>query len=211
MEKHLSDGDTLLEVAIGTGYPFADYFSKKGYTVYGVDISPELIEKCKKLYPNIKSKVGDAEDLEYPDNFFDGTYCFDSTWYFPNLKMAIDNMLQVTKPGGSVIFDIQNRNKKEIEKAYKRRLNDTTGIGIVKTYIKNIAKLILRRGTPDWHLIIHETPTLPEDVCQYLKDLGFPYVFHILVRKQDDSLEMEDSSDPSFLQYDRLIFHVLKQ
>lgn len=93
----------LLEVAIGTGYPFGDFFQKAGYSVYGIDISPDLIDKCRQLNPNINCKVGDAEDLDYPDDFFDCVYCFHSTWYFPNLNKAIDEMLRVTRPGGGVL------------------------------------------------------------------------------------------------------------
>mgnify|MGYP001281726718 CR=1 FL=1 len=74
----------ILEVGVGTGYPFATTFQEKGYDVYGIDISPQLVDKCKKSYPNIKCEVGDAENLPYKDNFFDVVYCFHSTWYFPD-------------------------------------------------------------------------------------------------------------------------------
>lgn len=95
--KHVPEAGKLLEVAIGTGYPFADFFQKAEYSVQGIDISPKLIEKCRQLYPKINCKVGDAEDLDYPDDFFDCVYCFHSTWYFPNLNKAIDEMLRVTR------------------------------------------------------------------------------------------------------------------
>src|SRR5215475_8510508 len=67
---------TLLEVAIGTGYPIADHLQKSGHEVHGVDISPELVHRCRELNPAIQAKVGDAENLDYPDATFDATYCF---------------------------------------------------------------------------------------------------------------------------------------
>jgi len=72
--------------------------------VHVIDIAPTLIDKCKQLNPDIKCKVGDAEDLEYPDNYFHLTYCFHSTWYFPRLNKAIDEMLRVTRSGGKKIL-----------------------------------------------------------------------------------------------------------
>ena len=44
---HIPRGQKLLDVGIGTGYPFGDFFQKNGYDVYGIDISAELIRKCR--------------------------------------------------------------------------------------------------------------------------------------------------------------------
>ena len=82
--KNVSKEENILDVGIGTGFPFGDFFQKEGYNVHGVDIAPTLIEKCRKLNNKINCKVGDAENLEYPDNFFNCTYSFHSTFYFPN-------------------------------------------------------------------------------------------------------------------------------
>jgi ubiquinone/menaquinone biosynthesis C-methylase UbiE len=202
-------GKKLLEAAIGTGYPFADFFQKKGFLVYGIDISPRLIEKCNKLYPRIDAKVGDVEDLEFPDNYFDLTYCFHSTWLFPDLNKAIDEMLRVTKENGAILFDIQNRCNEEIERAYKKLVKGTIGIGRVKTYAKNIAKIVLRKGTPDWHFVIHQVPTHPEDVCNYLKECNITNTFQILARKEDETLE-KTTGGSLLEQYDRLIFFITK-
>jgi len=145
----------LLEVAIGTGYPFADFFQKAGYSVCGIDIAPDLIKKCKQLNPKIITKVGDAEDLAFPDDSFDCTYCFHSTWYFPDLNKAIDEMIRVTMPGGLVLFDIQNRNNKEILKIYSKHLLQGRKIYKIMRYAKNIVKLILHKGTPRWDFVVH--------------------------------------------------------
>ncbi len=74
-------GKKFLEVAIGTGYPFAFYFDSVGAEVFGIDISPDLVAKCQNAYPNVRCEVGDAEKLPYQD-MFDIVYCFHSSWYF---------------------------------------------------------------------------------------------------------------------------------
>ena len=55
-DRHLADlvlsslkPDTVLEVAVGTGIPFADHFQKTGSVVYGIDIAPVLIENAKTI------------------------------------------------------------------------------------------------------------------------------------------------------------------
>lgn len=122
MIKNNSEGVRILEVAVGTGYPFADYFCKCGWDIYGIDISPLLIEKCQSEHPCIKCKIADAEDLPFSDNFFDTVYCFHSSWYFPDIMKAISEMIRVVKPRGEVFFDIQNLNNISIKKAYFKRL-----------------------------------------------------------------------------------------
>lgn len=77
IERYLKpNSKKFLEVAIGTGYPFSDYFANKDYNVYGIDISSELVEKCKNLNPKINAIVGDAEKLDFESGIFDITFCF---------------------------------------------------------------------------------------------------------------------------------------
>lgn len=208
--QYFPKGGEFLEVAIGTGYPFADFFSKKGYSVHGIDIAPILIGKMRELYPDIKAYVGDAEDLEYPDNYFHCVYCFHSTWYFPNLKKVINEMIRVTRSGGGMImFDIQNLNNQDINRGFKERLSKTRGTYRIKRCIKNIAKVILNRGTPDWSIVCcHEVPVYPEVIYKYL--YNYPLcTFDIYVKNDDESLEIKKELS-SFSQYGRLVFVLRK-
>lgn len=106
MTRNFLKKGKILEVAIGTGFPFAQFLLNAGYRMYGVDISPKLIEECKKNYPEIVCKVGDAENLEYNNEEFDASYCFHSTSYFPNLEKTLNEMVRVTRYGGYIFFDI---------------------------------------------------------------------------------------------------------
>jgi len=208
--QHVSKGTKLLEVAVGSGYPNADFLQKAGYVVYGIDIAPELIDKCQKLNPYINCKVGDAEELEYSDDYFDATYCFHSTWYFPNLNKAVDEMLRVTRPGGIVLFDIQNLANEMIAKEHRQRLLERTGVRRVIKFARDIGAVILRRSVFNWHFlfhfVIHETPTYPESIYQHLKGIA---KFQVMVRKEDESIETR-SELGSFEDFGRLIFVIEK-
>lgn len=210
--QHVPKGARLLDVAMGTGYPFGDFFQKAGYSVYGIDISPRLIERCQQLYPDINSKVGDAEEMDYPDSYFDCTYCFHSTWYFPNLNKVIDEMLRVTCPGGLVIFDIQNRNNQEIDRAYRKRLSESIGMRRIIRYAKNVATAVVNRSIPAWHAIWHtnvyETPTYPESIYKHLEERGISD-FQVMTVKENESIETT-SELGSFRDFGRLGFVLRK-
>ena len=107
LSKKVKNGK-ILEVGIGDGFPYSNVLDEMGYEVYGIDISPKLIDMVKESLPNINVKLGDAEYLEFEDNFFDAVFCFRSTWYFPNVIKAIREMLRIVNKNGIVMFDIQN-------------------------------------------------------------------------------------------------------
>jgi len=203
-------GGKILEVAIGTGYPFGDFFQKAGYSVYGVDISPALIEKCRLLNPEICCKVGDAEDLDFPDNGFDCTYCFHATWYFPNLGKAIDEMIRVTKPGGLVVFDIQNRNNWEIAAALrKQQFMNNTILGRSLSFGKMVIKHAIGRGKPSLHFVLYEVPSYPEEIYNHLRETEASDI-QVMVRKEDDSIERVAKRD-SLKEFARVVFAARKK
>jgi ubiquinone/menaquinone biosynthesis C-methylase UbiE len=153
-------------------------------------------------------KVGDAESLEYKSGSFDCTYCFHSTWYFPDLNKVIDEMMRVTKKGGLVIFDIQNRDNPEIAHNFRKHIFYTKGAGRLFRYTKNMAKILLKRGVQHWGSAVWETPSYPQEIKSHLNSKNF-INFQILARKDDDTLEIQTKIDsPST--YKRLIFIIIQ-
>jgi ubiquinone/menaquinone biosynthesis C-methylase UbiE len=149
----------LLEVAIGTGEPIASTLSESGLSLFGVDISPELVDECRKNNPHIPCEVGDAEQLKYEDGFFDLAYCLHSSWFIPDIEMAIHEMLRVVRSQGSVVIDIQNHANNQINKIYKiHKFENEVVIGKFYKTFKNSAKWILQKGTQDWPFIVSQTP-----------------------------------------------------
>ena len=145
LSKRLKNGK-FLEVGIGDGFPYSNVLDEMGYEVYGIDISPIHVDMVKESLPNINVSLGDAEDLEFQDNFFDIVFCFRSTWYFPDLIKSISEMLRVVKNDGLVMFDIQNSNHpihlKNLKEQLRRKNSYIYVISI--RLIRNLIKLITR-------------------------------------------------------------------
>jgi ubiquinone/menaquinone biosynthesis C-methylase UbiE len=195
---------SLLEVASGTGYPFSQDLHRRGYHLHGVDIADSLIRESYHLDAGILACVGDAEKLPFLAQTFDSCFCFHSTFYFPDLSRALDEMIRVTRVGGTIVFDIQNANHPAIARAYARRRSVATGNRRWLRYGKNIAKIALRRGFADWSSVIREVPSDWRSVAAHLLTSG---VFEItrFGRGSADNLDQIDD-DAQVDRYARLVY-----
>ena len=215
--KDKKNGKTL-EVGIGDGEPFSMDLEKYGFNVYGIDLSPLHIKAVKQRYPNINASVGDAENLDFKNNFFDVVFCYRSSWYFPDLIKAISEMLRVTKVGGLVVFDIQNSQNsihqlslKEKERVQRENIFKY----ILLKYIKNVMKVLIKplkfSYYIDWSIkkpVIIGMPTDPNNVIDFLKNQN-GITFHIFGVSWDHSpslIKLKDLNNMN--EFDRLFFEV---
>ncbi len=195
----------ILEVGIGTGEVIAESFISDK-EVNGVDISDNLISRCKELFPKINAEVGDAENLFFKDGLFDLVYCIHTTWYFPDLKKAIFEMLRVTKKGGYVVFDIQNIQNYEINKNYKKhKYENSNFFGKFYKTCKNFIKFILRNGIIEWDFAIYEVPSNPFSIINELR-LKKIDDFKTLIPMEKDNLTTLIEIQSDFDKYPRIIF-----
>lgn len=61
--QYLSPNAKILDVGCGSGKPIAAYLVKKGFEVYGIDISAKLVEYAKEVMPDDHLFVGDICDF----------------------------------------------------------------------------------------------------------------------------------------------------
>ncbi len=123
---------TLLEIGCANGsYTFE--FAKLGFTVTGLDLSPQCIQYARKRarrlrVKNIQFEIGDAEDLSiFPDNTFDGVISFSALRYVPNIQAAVNEIFRILKRHKSVVLDFQNKRSPWFN-YLKPRLTGTTHI-----------------------------------------------------------------------------------
>jgi ubiquinone/menaquinone biosynthesis C-methylase UbiE len=111
-EPLVGPGTRVLDVGCGTGIS-APFYLEKGCAYHGVDIAEKMIEQCKAKVRCAEAtfSVGDVEaGLPFPDGSFDLAIALGLLEYLDRLDAALDEMVRVTRPGGSLILTVPNRN-----------------------------------------------------------------------------------------------------
>jgi ubiquinone/menaquinone biosynthesis C-methylase UbiE len=111
----ISIGQTVLDVATGTGQPaltIARIVGPNGKVV-GVDLSPEMLEIAKQeaasqgLTSTVDFQVVKDESLSmFSDNTFDSVVCRNGLMFMPDPVKALKTFLRVLKPGGKAAVTV---------------------------------------------------------------------------------------------------------
>jgi SAM-dependent methyltransferase len=117
-------GGRILEVSIGPGVNLPYLVGRPDVgEIFGLDISQGQLNRCREYIAhkgwNIQLQLGNAEQLPYQDNSFDGVFHIGGINFFNNKKKAIEEMIRVAKPGRRIL--ICDENEKGAQ-AYERFL-----------------------------------------------------------------------------------------
>jgi len=119
------EGETVLEIGFGTGHCLKRIAKLVGPAgkVYGIDISPEMLEKTKKrlekegLANRVKLCCGDATCLPFDESAFDAVFMSFTLEVFdtPEIPRVLARIKKVLKPGGRLgIVDMSKENGKSV-------------------------------------------------------------------------------------------------
>lgn len=112
MLAKIKDGQSILEVAVGTGLTFEEILraNPTGQNV-GVDLTPAMLERAKSRIDKLKVNnyqlsIGDAYQLKFPDGQFDllmNNYLFD---LLPekDFVSVLKEFERVLKPNGRIVL-----------------------------------------------------------------------------------------------------------
>ncbi|WP_373899446.1 class I SAM-dependent methyltransferase [Haloimpatiens sp. FM7315] len=111
--SNITKGNKVLDIAVGRGaslFPSVNKVKSSGYVV-GIDSSKVMIEETHKdiLSKNIVNaevKVMDADELDFPEDYFDNVVCGFGIGYLLLGKHKLKNVIKVLKTGGQVAFSI---------------------------------------------------------------------------------------------------------
>jgi ubiquinone/menaquinone biosynthesis C-methylase UbiE len=99
-------GDSVLETSVGTGLNFK--YLPPGVTLTGIDLSPEMLERCKTNLRNWRFEadlfIGNAECLPFADSSFDVVFHVGGINFFSDRAKAIREMIRVAKPGSKILI-----------------------------------------------------------------------------------------------------------
>ena len=113
LQRFTRSTDVCLDVGIANGL-IAIPLSYQVREVYGVDISPKMLDECecrlaKENVKNIKVFERSAKDLLFPDDTFDVVYSYATLILVPEPEKAYREIARVLKPGGYAIIDITGK------------------------------------------------------------------------------------------------------
>jgi len=117
-------GGCVLEVSIGPGVNLPYLVGRPDVgEIFGLDISPGQLQRCQEYAASqewdVQLHLGNAEQLPYPDNTFEGVFHLGGINFFNDKQAAIDEMIRVAKPGTRIL--ICDENEKGAQ-AYERFL-----------------------------------------------------------------------------------------
>lgn len=95
----------VCDMGCGPGH-IARYVRDRGTSVFGLDLSPRMVEQARKLNPHISFQVGDMMALDLQDEALAGIIAFYAIVNIPldSLRTVFQEMARVLQPGGLLLL-----------------------------------------------------------------------------------------------------------
>jgi SAM-dependent methyltransferase len=101
----LEPGWLVLDVGCGAG-SFLRIVAERGGRPYGLDASDALIAFAGERLPDADVRVGEMEELPWPDATFDLVTGFNSFFFADDMVAALREARRVAKPGAAVVVQV---------------------------------------------------------------------------------------------------------
>jgi len=96
-------GDTVLDVATGTGAVAAELIARTGCAVVGLDQSPQMLAEARRRLPAAVELVeGDADHLPFDDASFAALTFTYLMRYVDDPEATLRELARVVRPGGTI-------------------------------------------------------------------------------------------------------------
>lgn len=79
------------------------------YETYGHDLNRTYIVRAQRSVPNAAFTWGPADQVPYPDDFFDGVLLLDVLEHVPNERAVLTEIARVLRPGGVLVLSVPNQ------------------------------------------------------------------------------------------------------
>ena len=95
------DQGHVVELGAGPGH-VAAYLQQRGVDISALDLSEQMVEEARRLFPRLQAVVGDMLDLPYVNGSLAGVVAFYSIIHFDDtqLERAFEEMARVLRAGG---------------------------------------------------------------------------------------------------------------
>lgn len=95
-------GETVLDVACGTGIAALAALDREAGSVTGIDINPGMLAVARAKTDRVDWVEGAAEALPFDDGQFDVTLCQFALMFLADRTRSLREMARVTRPGGRI-------------------------------------------------------------------------------------------------------------
>jgi len=98
-------GGPVCDMGCGPGH-VASYLKLAGVSVWGLDLSPGMVDQARRLNPDIQFREGNMLALNLPDGSLAGIAAFYAIVNIPrsSLPVVFSEMARVLEPGGSLFL-----------------------------------------------------------------------------------------------------------
>lgn len=93
----------VLDVGCGSGYS-VNYLSEKGFDATGIDFSEDMINLGKERYKDINIKVMDANEMDFPEDYFDLILFECSLSVMKNQERILESCKRLLKQNGIILL-----------------------------------------------------------------------------------------------------------
>lgn len=104
----LPDGGTILDAGCGPGRD-CKYFTTRGFSVTGVDLSDELLKIAHEEAPSATLLKQDLRDLHFPEESFDGIWSCTSLLHLErsDVPKVLASLYKFLKPNGLLFVSVK--------------------------------------------------------------------------------------------------------
>lgn len=117
-QAHIVEGQTVLDVAGGSGEPGLSIAERvgPGGSVTCTDAVAEMVDAARHGasrhgLKNVQFRQCTADSLSFPNNSFDAAVCRLGLMFVPDPVAAVREMLRVVKPGGRLAFAVWDKSE----------------------------------------------------------------------------------------------------
>jgi ubiquinone/menaquinone biosynthesis C-methylase UbiE len=164
----IQEGMHVLDVGCGVGATASYLTQILGCTVVGVDITPGMIERSierarrEGFEDRVEFKVGDVRDLPLEDSLFDAVICESVLTFIEDKRVAIRELVRVTKPGRHVGFNEETWLKTPVPQEMVEYSHSTWDIEHEVPMREDWLAMMEESGLVDLEAHIHEFDTARE-------------------------------------------------